>query len=228
MSLLEWMIQRVRRLRLLPPRSAIITSQPMRKLTAHDAIHIEKAFEALAHVGLITSDREVQPGDVAQRIATEWAGVSFSHEPHTGHWCLMALSSQPSVFTNALYCQDHCFDVATQADVTDLISEIVGLARPDWLVEAVEVRNASGAASPAQLGDTHAVHVKTRDGPTSFNIVHEKDFDWSLIPLLNERLPVNVTKRFAILLDGNAHIVFLTPEQICKLNALSGFDFVCG
>jgi hypothetical protein len=58
-----------------------------------------------------------------------------------------------------------------------------------------------------------------------FDLTAGKDFDWSIIYRLNERLPNEVAARFAIFLDGNATIVFLTPGEIDNLNALCGHKF---
>jgi hypothetical protein len=56
-------------------------------------------------------------------------------------------------------------------------------------------------------------------------LVNTKDFDWSIIFRLNERLPEQASGRFAIFLDGNATIDFLTPDQLRLLNFLCGQEF---
>jgi hypothetical protein len=55
--------------------------------------------------------------------------------------------------------------------------------------------------------------------------MHAKDFDWSVVFRLNDRLPKGALGRFAILCPGNATIVFLTPEKLRQLNSLCGYEF---
>jgi hypothetical protein len=57
--------------------------------------------------------------------------------------------------------------------------------------------------------------------------MHAKDFDWSIVFRLNERLPKGSLGRFALFLDGTATIVFLTPENVKRLNSLCGYEFSC-
>jgi hypothetical protein len=54
----------------------------------------------------------------------------------------------------------------------------------------------------------------------------DKDFDWSVVTRLNERLPSAATGRFAAFFDGNATIVYLRPDQLTELGRLFGYDFI--
>jgi hypothetical protein len=59
-----------------------------------------------------------------------------------------------------------------------------------------------------------------------FDLVVAKDFDWSVVTRLNERLPSGATGRFAAFFDGNAIIVYLTLDQLRALGNLFGHDFI--
>jgi hypothetical protein len=53
-----------------------------------------------------------------------------------------------------------------------------------------------------------------------------KDFDWSAVTRLNERLPSGAAGRFAAFFDGNAIIVYLTADQLRELGKMFGHDFI--
>jgi hypothetical protein len=59
-----------------------------------------------------------------------------------------------------------------------------------------------------------------------FDLIVAKDFDWSVLTRLNERLPSGATGRLAAFFDGNAIIVYLAPDQIEALGKLFGHDFI--
>ncbi|MBT1512556.1 hypothetical protein KIP88_18800 [Bradyrhizobium sp. SRL28] len=69
-----------------------------------------------------------------------------------------------------------------------------------------------------------AIHGQGSSAP--FDLVAAKDFDWSVVTRLNERLPAGPTGRFAAFFDGNAIIVYLTPDQIEALGKVFGHDFI--
>jgi hypothetical protein len=70
------------------------------------------------------------------------------------------------------------------------------------------------------------IAVQGEGGCDPFDLVADKDFDWSVVTRLNERLPAEATGRFAAFIDGNAIIVYLKPDQLKELNRLFGYDFI--
>ena len=197
-----------------------------RKIAPGDARHIEAALVALEKVGLkFNPDIEDSLRQAAEEIAEEWQGISFSHEPTPGDWALVALSGEFQPFKNAIFFSDHCFDGIESADFSSMVAQIIRLAGDDWPFAYVEVRDAVRPQGPLQ--DKHPVTVTIHATPEvpPFNLINAKDFDWSLVLRLNERLPEGVQGRFSIFLDGNATIVFLTPEELQHLNLLCGYEF---
>src|SRR5207247_3128812 len=63
-------------------------------------------------------------------------------------------------------------------------------------------------------------------GCAPFDLIADKNFDWSVVTCLNERLPSGATGRFAAFFDGNATIVYLRPDQFEQLGRLFGYEFV--
>jgi hypothetical protein len=71
-----------------------------------------------------------------------------------------------------------------------------------------------------------AITIKQQGGCAPFDLIAEKDFDWSVVTRLNERLPSGATGRFAGFFDGNATLVYLRPDQLKQLGKIFGYDFV--
>ena len=201
---------------------------PQRRLTLNDARHIEAALADLATVGIAFNPGF--SGDLkatAAAIAARWQGIWFSHEPTPGDWALIALSAEPGTFANAVHLDDHCFDVADLADYSRMIGEIVALAGDEWRIERVDVKNARCPGASLEWKQPMTVSIEATPPVATFELIHAKDFDWSLVFRLNARLPKEALGRFAIFQDGNATIVFLTLEKLRRLDALCGHEFLC-
>ncbi len=197
-----------------------------------DAPHIEQAIPLLLEIG-------IQPGlgfisqalpDIAEKIASRHAGVKCAKMPKLGDWALKALQASddypPRLFENVLQYPDGCYDGMTRKDYAEMIASIARLAEGHWTVEKVDV-GASADLNTAPLKEiVLIVDVTTDQSVETFRIGAGKYFDWSLVLRLNERLTRDCAKRFAVFQDGNATIVFLTPDQISRLNALCGYEFI--
>jgi hypothetical protein len=200
-------------------------NRPIRRLVPGDAGEIEAALRELPSVGL-----RFFPGEghdlrmMAKDIAKQWQGIYFGKEPTFGHWALIAMAGDPRPFENAIRYDDHCFDGVTMEDHSSMVAEIIGLAGDEWPIEGVEVMDAR-RPEDGPLSGTIAVAITDKQEVSSFELRNAKDFDWSIIFRLNERLPNGASGRFAIFLDGSATIVFLTPDQIRQLNSLCGYEF---
>ncbi|MBJ7534467.1 hypothetical protein JDN40_10165 [Rhodomicrobium vannielii ATCC 17100] len=199
------------------------------EVVPEDGRYIEAAMTELVKVGLLLAPAASDdPAGVAASIAYECRGISFAGEPGLGHWALFALAGQadgPRPFENAIRFDDHCYDVAEASDYAAMISSIIAMAGDKWPVKIVEARNASDPHKRIEFGKPVAITIHAVPEIPPFELAHGKDFDWSVIFRLNERLPGHVEERFAIFLDGDATIVFLSPEDIGHLNALTGWEF---
>jgi hypothetical protein len=197
------------------------------RLELDRAKHIETALTDLANVGITLSPiLKTALRATAEKIAALWeGGISFfSREPTPGDWALLALSAEPGTFENSIFLQDHCFDVAQLHDFRHMIGEILALAGDEWSIQSVDVKDAPYPA--AAIGwPPLTVTINAEPEVAPFELMHAKDFDWSIVFRLNERLPKGALGRFAIFLDGNATIVFLTPENVRRLNSLCGCEF---
>jgi hypothetical protein len=198
-----------------------------RKIVLRDARHIEAALVELEKVGLkFNPDIEDSVRQAAEEIAEELQGISFSHEPTLGDWALIALSGEFQPFKNAISFSDHCFDGFEAEDFSSMISRIIRLAGNDWPFGYVEVRDAGRPEGPLQYEQPVTVTIHATPEVPPFDLIYAKDFDWSLVLRLNERLPEGVQGRFSIFWDGNARIVFLAPERLQCLNSLCGYEFL--
>jgi hypothetical protein len=227
--MLRWLERLFRRKTLGPGASAATVAaareNPSRRgLTLDDAKYIEAALNDLAKVGLrFAPGAREELNAIATDIAKQLEGISFAKEPTAGNWALIALGSDVRPFENAIFCQDHSFDGITLEDYSSMVSQIIALARNQWPVDGVEVRD---ALRPQDRGyGTVSVAIKATPEVSSFELLNAKDFDWSIIFRLNERLPKATSGRFAIFLDGNATIVFLAPDRIRQLNSVCGYEF---
>jgi hypothetical protein len=208
------------------PTQSVDNGRQVKRLALGDAKYVEAALKELPNVGLrffpVASENL---HETAKDIAAQWQGVHFGKEPTIGHWSLIAIAGNPRPFENAAHYSDHCYDGFTLVDYSTMVSEIVALAEREWPIDDVEVRYAERPQGPTGPYPPVSVTIKATPEVSSFELLAAKDFDWSIIFRLNERLPEEATGRFAIFLDGNATIVFLTPDQIRQLNSLCGYDF---
>jgi hypothetical protein len=69
------------------------------------------------------------------------------------------------------------------------------------------------------------IAIHQQGGGAPFDLIVDKNFDWSVVTHLNERLPSGATGRFAAFFDGNATIVYLRPDQLKELGDLFGYEF---
>jgi len=197
-----------------------------RRLILDDAKHIKAALTDLANVGIkLSSNLQPDLNAAAKEIAVHWEGIFFSKEPTHGSWVLLALSAEPGTFENSIFFQDHCYDVAKLDDYSHMIRQVLALAGDQWRIKTVGVTNARRPAAAIELKQPVTVTIKAEPEVAPFELMHAKDFDWSIVFRLNERLPKAALGRFAIFLDGNATIVFLTPEKVRQLNSLCGYEF---
>ena len=195
-----------------------------RRLVHDDARYIADALDSLGKIGFKFSPNvEENLEGISSGIAAHWEGISFGREPDRGNWVHIALAGDPRPFQNALHLDDHCYDGATPSDYLQIVTEIIALAGDEWSVQNIEVKGQP--SEPNDQGQRLLVRIKATPETPPFELTTEKDFDWSIIFRLNERLPKEVQKRFAIFLDGDATIVFLTPGQIEELNSLCGYEF---
>ena len=158
-------------------------------------------------------------------MAEEFEGTSIPEPPLPLTWVDLALSGSAQVFANAIHYQDHCFDVAGEADYAEIVASITALAGEAWpraTVSATKVMRQGPYGPSARM--QIAIHGQGSSAP--FDLTAAKDFDWSVVTRLNERLPSGATGRFAAFFDGNAIIVYLTPDQIEALGKLFGHDFI--
>ena len=206
--------------------AAALENGARRRLVLDDVNYVEAALKELPNVGLrLAPDAREDLRGTAADIVEQWKGIYFGKEPAIGDWALIALAGDPRPFENAVHYDDHCYDGITLEDYSGMVSEIIALARGEWPVDEVEVRDARLPQDPIEYDHPVSVMIKATPEVSSFELLNAKDFDWSIVFRLNERLPKEASGRFAIFLDGNATIVFLTPDQIRQLNSLCGYDF---
>lgn len=196
-----------------------------RELTADDAPEIAAAIPQLARIGLRPLFPEEEFPAVARRISEEFAGTSIPDPPLPLTWFDLALTGPEPVFANAVHFQDHCFDVAGEEDYAGVVASIMALAGEEWPNATV---SASSVQRQGRFGPSRRIEIviQGEGGAPSFDLIADKDFDWSVVTRLNERLPSGAAGRFAAFFDGDATIVYLTPEQIAELGKLFGYEFV--
>jgi hypothetical protein len=196
-----------------------------RNLSVDDAPKIAAAIAQLAKIGLKPLFPEREFSKLARQMAEEFEGTGIPDPPLPLTWVDLALSGSAQVFANAIHYQDHCFDVAGEADYAEIVASIMALAGEEWpraTVSATKVMR-QGPHGPAARMEI-AIHGQGSSAP--FDLIVAKDFDWSVVTRLNERLPAAATGRFAAFFDGNAIIVYLTPDQLRELGKLFGYDFI--
>lgn len=158
-------------------------------------------------------------------MAEDFEGISIPEPPWPLTWVDLALSGSEQVFANAVHHQDHCFDVAGEEDYADIVASIMALAGEEWpsaTVSATKIMR-QGRYGPSERME---IAIEGPGGSAPFDLIVDKNFDWSVVTRLNERLPSGATGRFAAFFDGNAIIVYLTPDQLKELGKLFGYDFV--
>jgi hypothetical protein len=206
-----------------PPVTGAQTQPQGRRLVLDDARFIEQALHGLVDVGLKPVDQDSFHA-TAQEIADYLKGISFSREPTSGTWAHIALSAERSPFRNSMRSEDHCFDGAELDSYEIMIANMIALAGDEWPIESVNVDYGPHGSTPFE--SRLNITIKATPEVAPFQLLEGKDFDWSIIFRLNERLPKEAIGRFAAFLDGgSAIIVFLRPEQIAELNSLCGYEF---
>jgi hypothetical protein len=196
-----------------------------RKLSVDDAPKIAAAISQLAAIGLKPLFPEREFPEVARRQVEEWEGIHIPEPPLPLTWVDLALSGSEQVFANAVHHQDHCFDVAGEGDYAEVVASIMALAGDEWLDATV---SATKIVREGRYGPSERMEIKIEGpgGAAPFELIADKDFDWSVVTRLNERLPSGATGRFAAFFDGNATIVYLRPDQLTELGKLFGYDFI--
>ena len=196
-----------------------------RTVSVEDAPKIAAAISQLAKIGLKPLYPEAEFPELARQIAEESDGIGIPDPALQLTWFDLALSGPPQVFANAVHFQDHCFDVADKADYAEVVASIMALAADEWPSATVA---ASYVQRPGRYGPSTRVEIaiQGQGGAPSFDLIADKDFDWSVVTRLNERLPSGATGRFAAFFDGSATIVYLRPDQLDQLGGLFGYDFV--
>jgi hypothetical protein len=196
-----------------------------RNLSVDDAPKIAAAISQLEKIGLKPLFPEREFPALARRMAEEFEGTGIPEPPLPLTFLDLALSGPEQVFANAIHFQDHCFDVADEADYADIVASIMALAGDEWPSATV---SATEIMRQGPYGPTARMEIAI-GGPGSsapFDLVVAKDFDWSVVTRLNKRLPSGATGRFVAFFDGNAIIVYLTPDQLRALGNLFGHDFI--
>lgn len=209
-------------------RSAYDSSEAHR-VSAADAGSIEQGLRSLTTAGLrFTPDGERSLAEIVHNIAEDFEGIAFSHTPTLCVWALLGIAwsdDEGGVFENAVHFDDHCYDVADEDSYSIMMLSLADLAKSAWTVDSVSVTNARNPNGPLKWGQKMRVNLVSTPPISPFELVHDKDFDWSVIRKMNAQLPPSVDERFAIFWDGDATIVFLTPDEIKKLNALTDVEF---
>ncbi len=196
-----------------------------RKLSVDDAPKIAAAISQLEKIGLKPLFPEREFPALAHRMAEEFEGTGIPEPPLPLTFLDLALSGPEQVFANAIHFQDHCFDVAGEADYAEIVASIMALAGEEWpsaTVSATKIVRQGPGGPSARM----EIAIEGPGSCTPFDLIAAKDFDWSVVTCLNERLPSGATGRFAAFFDGNAIIVYLTPVQLRELGRLFGHDFI--
>jgi hypothetical protein len=196
-----------------------------RNLSIADAPKIAAAIAQLEKIGLKPLFPEREFSRLAREMAEEFEGTGIPEPPLPLTWVDLALSGSAQLFANAVHYQDHCFDVADEADYAGIVASIMALAGEVWpraTVSATKVMR-QGPRGPSARRE---IAIKGQGSSAPFDLIVAKDFDWSVVTRLNERLPAGASGRFAAFFDGNAIIVYLAPDQIEALGKLFGHDFI--
>jgi hypothetical protein len=194
-------------------------------LSIADAPKIAAAIAQLEKIGLKPLFPEREFSRLAREMAAEFEGTGIPEPPLPLTWVDLALSGSAQLFANAVHYQDHCFDVADEADYAGIVASIMALAGEAWpraTVSATKVMRQGPRGPSARM----EIATKGQGSSAPFDLIVAKDFDWSVVTRLNERLPAGASGRFAAFFDGNAIIVYLAPDQIEALGKLFGHDFI--
>lgn len=202
-----------------------MTERAFLELSIDDAPKIAAAIPQLARIGLKPLVPEQEFLEVAERKAEEWQGVGIPDPPLPSTWVHFALMGSEQIFANAVHYQDHCFDGAGEGDYAEIVASIMALAGEEWPSASVSATSVTreGRYRPSQRVE---ITISGEGGCAPFELVVDKDFDWSVVTRLNERLPPRASGRFAAFFDGNATIVYLRPDQLEELGRVFGYDFV--
>jgi hypothetical protein len=204
--------------------SAVVSSH---QLSADDAPKIAAAISQLAKIGLKPLFPEREFPEVVRQKVEELEGIWIPDPPLPLTWVALALAGSEQVFANAIHYEDHCFDGAGDEEYAEVVASIMALAGEDWPGHGATVA-ATRVVSEGRSGrsDRMEITIHQQGGCAPFELTAEKDFDWSVVTRLNERLPSGARGRFAAFFDGNATIVYLRPDQLKELGKLFGYDFV--
>jgi hypothetical protein len=197
------------------------------QLSVEDAPKIAAAISQLAKIGLKPLFPEREFPEVARHKVEELEGISIPDPPLPLTWVDLALTGSEQIFANAIHYQDHCFDGVGDEEYAEVVASIMALAGEDWPGDGARVA-ATSVVREGRYGPSNRMEITIHQqgGCAPFELIAEKDFDWSVVTRLNERLPSGATGRFAAFFDGNATIVYLRPDQLKELGKLFGYDFV--
>lgn len=198
-----------------------------RELSIDDVPKIAAAISHLVKIGLKPLFPEREFPEVARQKVEELEGICIPDPPSPPIWVGLALTGSEGVFANAIHYQDHCFDGAGEEEYAEVVASIMALAGEDWPGAGATV-SATSVVREGRYGpsDRMEITIDQQGGCAPFDLIAAKDFDWSVVTRLNERLPSQATGRFAAFFDGNATIVYLRPDQLKELGKLFGYDFV--
>lgn len=171
------------------------------------------AAQTLAQIG-------AEPGKVADDANRIVDRCPFPPLTVLWHWDDRFEDPRP-LFANALIVFDHCYDGATEDSLREVIRSVAALAAGDRPLDDVSV------SGPLRYGQPYRVELRSGASPGRVELIHDKDFDWSLIERLNDELPASSPRRFGWMGDGGtALFVYLEPARIRELSALCGTDFL--
>jgi hypothetical protein len=198
---------------------------PYRRLSVDDAPKIATAISQLVKIGLKPLFPEREFPEVAYRKIEEYEGIGIPDSPLPPTWVALALMGSEQVFANAVNYQDHCFDGADEEEYAEVVASIMALAGEDWPSATISATSVArkGRYGPSQRTE---IAIDGQGGCAPFDLIVDKDFDWSVVTRLNERLPSGATGRFAAFFDGDATIVYLRPDQLKELGKLFGDAFI--
>jgi hypothetical protein len=198
---------------------------PFRKLSVDDAPKIAAAISQLAKIGLSPLFPEREFSELARQKVEELEGIGIPDPPLPLTWVALALTGSEQVFANAIYLQDHCFDGAGESEYAEVVASIMALVGEEWPSATV---SATSIVKEGRYGPSERMEIAINGpgGAAPFDLIVDKNFDWSVVTRLNERLPSGATGRFAAFFDGNSTIVYLKPDQLKELGKLFGYDFI--
>jgi hypothetical protein len=196
-----------------------------RELSIDDAPKIAEAISQLVSIGLRPLFPASEFPELARRKTEELEGIGIPDLPTPPTWAALALAGSEQAFANAIHYQDHCFDVAGEKEYAEVVASIMALAGDEWPSATV---SATSVVKEGRYRPSHRVEIAIHGpgGTISFDLIAGKDFDWSVVTRLNERLPSGATGRFAAFFDPSATIVYLTPDQRKELGKFLGEDLV--